>query len=43
MSDVTRILSSTEQGEQKACEQLQSLVYEELRRQSRRLSQVAFG
>ena len=32
MSDVTRILSAIEQGDQKASEQLLPLVYEELRR-----------
>ncbi len=32
MSDVTRILSAIEQGDQKASEQLLPLVYEELRK-----------
>jgi hypothetical protein len=32
MSDVTRILSPIEQGDQKASEQLLPLVYEELRK-----------
>jgi len=35
MSDVTRILSAIEQGDQKASEQLLPLVYEELRRLAR--------
>ena len=32
MSDVTRILSAIEQGDQKASEQILPLVYEELRK-----------
>ena len=35
MSDVTQILSAIEQGDQKASEQLLTLVYEELRKLAR--------
>jgi hypothetical protein len=44
MSDVTRILSAIEQGDQKAREQLLPLVYEELRKlAARKMSQENLG
>src|SRR5271154_991025 len=44
MSDVTRILSAIEQGDQKAAEQLVPLVYEELRKlAAQRLAQEKPG
>jgi hypothetical protein len=44
MSDVTRILSAIEQGDQKASEQLLPLVYEELRKlAARKMSQENLG
>jgi hypothetical protein len=44
MSDVTRILSAIEQGDQKASEQLLPLVYEELRKlASQKVAQENLG